>query len=120
MTIESKAFNHQLSANKFQKEKNQTDFIRKVNMDDVACISTDLDQMVQFGGAEFTQHQGYNIRLYGRFKEEAQVLEGDQNLAPWSLGLDVIKRSSLRYRVTLNRLEFPEELAIQDDEKITL
>lgn len=43
----------------------------------------------------------------------------DADMAPSQLGLDVLRQSKPKYRISVNHIKFPPRLAEQVDKKIT-
>jgi hypothetical protein len=75
------------------RKKQAENLIRKIKVEDISMISTDLDQVTQFDFNNKSNKQlSYRIRLYGRIKQASNVMN-EGNIAPSQLGMDIPRES---------------------------
>ena len=95
--------------------------MKKIQTGDISFISTDLDQTTQFdANNKLNKQSSYWIRLYGRVTEEYNgPINPQTEISPSQIGYDAIRRDKARYRVSVNMIKFPKDLAKQSDSKMT-
>lgn len=95
--------------------------MKKIQTGDISFISTDLDQTTQFdANNKLNKQTSYWIRLYGRVVNEyIGPINAQTEICPSQIGYDTLRREKAKYKVTVNMIKFPKDLAKQSDSKMT-